>query len=88
MGKDIMPVEKITFKKNIGLLFSARQKILNNFKSKMFPTKNHESEPIPEKEQTKNHKLADFWKKLYGMNQILVMKYLANILGIKIHHIY
>ena len=42
-----MPFEKRPFLKNTGLLIIARDKILNNFKSKIFPTKYLESEPEP-----------------------------------------
>ena len=37
-----MPVEKRAFLKNIGLLLSARVKVLNNFKSKKIISKNLE----------------------------------------------
>ena len=45
MGKGGMSVEKICFLKNAVLLLNGREKILNNFKSNIFRTKNHESEP-------------------------------------------
>ena len=37
MGKSKMPVEKRSFLKNAGLLFRAREKILSNFITKIFP---------------------------------------------------
>ena len=43
-----MPIEKRPFLKNTGLLLSARDKIHNNFKSKIFPGKNPEPEEQPE----------------------------------------
>ena len=42
-----MPVGKRPVLKNAGLLLSAREKILNNFKTNIFPTKIVESEPEP-----------------------------------------
>ena len=56
-----MPVEKWPFSKNAGLLFQCKRKILNSFKSKIFPTKILESEleptvfatPKPSKEKAK-----------------------------------
>ena len=39
MGKGKISVEQIYFLKNAGLLISARDKILNSFKGKIFPTK-------------------------------------------------
>ena len=46
-------LEKMYFLNNLGLLFSARKKILDNFKSRLFPIKNLNkiptSEPTPEK---------------------------------------
>ena len=47
-GKGKIPVEKISFLKNVGLLISAREKILNNLKRKIFPTKNPDKIPMPE----------------------------------------
>ena len=41
-GKAKLPVGKRSFLKNAGLFLRAREKILNNFKSKIFPTKNPE----------------------------------------------
>lgn len=35
-------------KKNAGLLFSAREKIVNNFRNKTFPTKNYDKIPATE----------------------------------------
>ena len=40
MGKGKIPVEKKVFSKDTGLFPSAKEKILNNFKSEIFPTKN------------------------------------------------
>ena len=46
-------LEKMYFLNNFGLLFSARKKILDNFKSRLFPIKNLNKiptrEPTPEK---------------------------------------
>ena len=39
MSKGKNPVEKISFLKNVGLLLSAGEKVLNNFKGKVFPIK-------------------------------------------------
>ena len=47
-GKGKLPVEKRSFLQNAGLFLSAREKILNNFKSKIFPTKNPEKILAPE----------------------------------------
>ena len=66
MRKGKMLVEKKSFLKNTGLLLSAREKIVNNFKSKLFPTRNLEPEPavfdVPK--LTKKLKLTDIWKKI------------------------
>ena len=48
MGKRKSLVEKISFLKNAGLLLSAREKVLNNFKGKIFPTKNLDKNATPE----------------------------------------
>ena len=47
MGKGKSLVEKRYFLDDVGLLISAREKILNNFKDKIFPTKNPEPELQP-----------------------------------------
>ena len=54
MGKGIIPIEKIYFLTNVALLLCPREKVLDNFKIKVFPTKTLESEPEPE------HQLAVF----------------------------
>ena len=41
-------VKKISFLNNVGLFLSAREKILNNFRSKLFPLKNTTREEAPE----------------------------------------
>ena len=48
MNRGKTPVDKRPFLTNVGLFLSGREKILNRFKSKMFPTKNLEKTPIPE----------------------------------------
>ena len=50
MGKGIIPIEKIYFLTNAALLLCAREKVLDNFKIKVFPTKTLESEPEPERQ--------------------------------------
>ena len=45
-----MPVEKRSFLKNTRFLFRAREKILNNFRGKIFPTKNLDKTATPEPE--------------------------------------
>ena len=40
MGKSNIPFQKRSFLKNAGFFASAGEKNLNNFKSKIFPTKN------------------------------------------------
>ena len=45
IGKGKMPNEKICFLKNARLIISAREKNHNNFKSKIFLTKNLEPKP-------------------------------------------
>ena len=47
ISKGKMAAEKISFLKNAGLLLSAREKILNKFKTKIFPTKTLKLEPEP-----------------------------------------
>ena len=47
-GKAKLPVGKRSFLNNAGLFLRAREKILNNFKSKIFPTKNPETILAPE----------------------------------------
>ena len=37
--KSVKPVGKISFLKNIGLFLGVREKITNNFKSRIFPMK-------------------------------------------------
>ena len=43
--KGVKSVEKKLFLSNIGLFFSARQSILNNFRDRLVPLKNLEPEP-------------------------------------------
>ena len=43
----------MNFLKNVGLLLSAREKILNNSKSKIFSTKNIEPQPESDFDRTK-----------------------------------
>ena len=50
IGKGKKPSEKRSSLKNAGLLISAIEKILNNFKGKLFPIKNREPVPEPEPE--------------------------------------
>ena len=45
MGKGKMQDAENFFLKNTGLLFHCKRKILNIFKSKIFPIKNHD--PVP-----------------------------------------
>ena len=60
-----MSVRKLLFLKNTGFLLSAREKILNNFKSKIFSTKNLESKPEPTVFDIPKHtKLTNFGKKI------------------------
>ena len=40
--------QKISFLENAGLLLNAREKNINNFKSKIFPTKNPDKTPLSE----------------------------------------
>ena len=55
-------LEKKSFLNNLGLLFSAREKVFNNFKSRLFPVKNLDkiptsepaAEPAADKTPTKN----------------------------------
>ena len=47
--KDIKAIQKNSFLTNLELLFSIGEKVLNNFKSKLFPIKNLEK--IPTREQ-------------------------------------
>ena len=51
MGEGKIPVEKRALLKNAVLLISARKKYLNNFKGKIFRTKNPELTLEPEPEQ-------------------------------------
>ena len=50
--KGTKTLEKKSFLNNLGLLFSAREKVLNNFKNRLFPIKNLDKiparEPTPE----------------------------------------
>ena len=52
MGNGKIPLERRSFLKNARLLLSARENVLNNFKSKIFPTTNSDeiptTEPAPE----------------------------------------
>ena len=45
IDKGIKSVEKKLFLSNIGLFFTAREKVHNNFKNRLFPIKNTEPEP-------------------------------------------
>ena len=47
LDKSVKPVEKKYLLNNVGLLLSTREKVLNNFKSKIFP-KNLDKLPTPE----------------------------------------
>ena len=44
----VKSVEKQLFLSNIGLYFTAREKVLNNFQNRLFPTKNLKPEPESE----------------------------------------
>ena len=48
MGTGKTSVEKKSFLKNARLFLSARETILNNFETKIFPTKNSDKIPAPE----------------------------------------
>ena len=48
MDKGKIPFEKRLFLKNAGLFIRAREKILNNFKSKISPMKNPDKTPTPD----------------------------------------
>ena len=48
MGRGKMPVEKRSFLKNGRLFLRAREKIFNNFKSKIFPIKNQDENSTPD----------------------------------------
>ena len=53
MGKGQIPVEKISFLNYTGLLISSREKIVNNFRGKIFPKKSlNQPGPEPEPEPT------------------------------------
>ena len=58
--KVVKSVEKMLFLSNIGLFFSARQNVLNNFKNRLVPLKNQEPEPElapkPELEPESKHR--------------------------------
>ena len=58
MGKSQIPIENRSFLKNTGLLLSARKNVFNNFKSKIFPTKNLDKIPTPLNQQ--KNKLKSF----------------------------
>ena len=100
MGKGIIPVEKRSFRQNAGLFISARQKIINNFKGKIFVIKNPEpkleSEPEPavflhlnqQNNELGNLCINIFLMKFHTMRQMQIVKYLLNILNIKIQHFY
>ena len=55
-------MKKNIFLNNLGLLFSATEKVLNNFKSRLFPIKNLDKiltcEPTPEKAAEPTPKVA------------------------------
>ena len=46
---------KSLFLNNLGLLFSGREKVLNSFKNKLFPIKEHEQTPeqVPKEKKSK-----------------------------------
>ena len=50
IDKSIKSVEKKLFLSNIGLLFTAREEVFNNFKNRLFPIKNIELDLEPESE--------------------------------------
>ena len=45
MDKGKTPIEKRSFINNVGLFLSAREKMLNHFKNKIFPIKNLDKIP-------------------------------------------
>ena len=47
MDKGKTPIEKRSFINNVGLFLSAREKMLNHFKNKIFPIKNLDKIPTP-----------------------------------------
>ena len=61
-NKGTKPLDKTSFSNNLGLLFSAREKVLNSFKSRLFSIRNLDkiatreaaAEPATEKALTKN----------------------------------
>ena len=72
-------VEKNVFLNNLGLFFSAREKILNNLKNKLFPIKNLEKtstrELAPELAPgPTKHKLSNIKLQQEFMNEIIVDK--------------
>ena len=50
IDKSMKPVKKKLFISNTGLFFTAREKVLNNFKNRLFPIRDLEPEPEPESE--------------------------------------
>ena len=48
LDKSKETIEREFFKNNLGLLFSAKEKVLNKFKSRLFPIKNFDKIPICE----------------------------------------
>ena len=98
MGKGKIAVEKKPYLKKSELLFSEKEKILNRFKGKIFPTKNTEPEPAPtvfatlkEKKNRLRNLHLNFMqiliRKLYAMKQIWMLKYFSNVLRIKMRQI-
>ena len=63
MGKGKMPVQKRSFLKNVGLPLGAREKILDSFNSKIFPTKNFE------------HPNKNYWLHLHKKEQAKISNF-------------
>ena len=60
IDKGIKPVEKKLFISNIGLFFTAREKVHNNFKNRLFQIKYIALEP--EWEQSGSYSADGLWK--------------------------
>ena len=91
LNKGRKSYEKISFLKNVKTFLKAREDVLNNFKSNLFPINNLMSDAAPyattrHTESEKSELIENFIDEIRNdEKKNYTMKYLTNILDIKIH---
>ena len=83
INSGVKPVEKRSFLNNIGLFLIAREKILNNFRSKIFRIKNTSAEQALNKHLNKHLNLNHHLNRNYLVHLKLNEKY-HHLKGVKI----